>query len=209
MPSGPRKPSLFRTPKLRMRLEWYRLKKKLRALQGCITYKYFLKGRPWPKLRRRTIRPEAKELYEKMYTAFASGDVASLKSVCHEGLLASFRTRINVRPPKESLQWTLHKYIGSPRIVSTNIVSLEIEKSALYQVIVKMQSVQSLERTTANGLPSDTTKEKKMVEYVVLQRMMLKAKEEKWKIWGTVEESKVEDVLGGDAVVAAAAVGKQ
>ena len=72
-----------------------------------------------------------------------------------------------------------------------------------------MQSVQSLERTTANGLPSDTTKEKKMVEYVVLQRMMLKAKEEKWKIWGTVEESKVEDVLGEDAVVAAAAVGKQ
>lgn len=209
MPSGPRKPSLFRTPKLRMRLEWYRLKKKWRAFMGCIVYKYLIKSRPWPKLRRRTIPPEARKLYEKMYTAFASGDVGTLKKVCEEGLLASFRTRINARPSKESLQWTLHKYVSSPRIVSTNVVKLEIEKSALCQVVVKIKSVQSLERTPADGLASDMTQEKKMVEYVVLQRMMLKGKEGDWKIWGTIEESKVEDVLGDDAVVATPAVGKQ
>lgn len=135
--------------------------------------------------------------------------MATLKSVCHEGLLASFRTRINVRPPNEILQWTLHKYIGFSRIVSTNIVTLEIEKSALYQVVVKIKSVQSLEKTRANGLASDTTQGKKMVEYVVLQRMMLRGAEEKWKIWGTIEESKVEDVLGDDAdIIATPAVGK-
>lgn len=32
MPTGPRKPSLLRSPKLRMRLEWYRLKKKYESL---------------------------------------------------------------------------------------------------------------------------------------------------------------------------------
>ena len=135
--------------------------------------------------------------------------MAALKSVCHEGLLASFRTRINVRPPKESLQWTLHKYIGLPRIVSTNIVSLEIERSALYQVVVKMESIQSLEKTPANGLASDATEKKKMLEYVVLQKMMLRGQEGNWKIWGTIEETKVEDVWGNDAVFATRGVGKQ
>lgn len=68
--------------------------------------------------------------------------------------------------------------------------------------------MQSLERTPANGSASDTTEKKKMVEYVVLQRMMLKGKEREWKIWGTVEESKVEDVLGDNGVVATPAVEK-
>ena len=107
------------------------------------------------------------------------------------------------------MKWTLHRYIGFPRIVSTSIAILEIEKSALYQVVVKIKSAQSLERTHANGLPIDTPEEKDMVEYVVLQRMMLRGTEGKWKIWGTIEESKVEAVLGDDAVVATAAVGKQ
>lgn len=59
-----------------------------------------------------------------------------------------------------------------------------------------------------NGLASDISREKKMVEYVVLQRMMLMGEEGKWKIWGTIEESKVEDVLGDDAVVATQALSK-
>lgn len=147
-------------------------------------------------------------LYEKMYTAFANGDTATLKSVCHDGLLASLRTRINVRPPKESLQWILHGCIGFPRIVSTNIVTLEIEKSALYQAVVKIKSMQSLRRTPMNGLVSDISREKKTVEYVVLQKMMLRGEEGKWKIWGTIEESKVEDVLGDDAVVATQTLSK-
>ena len=130
-----------------------------------------------------------------------------MKRVCHEGLLTSFRARIGVRPSKESLQWILHKYIGFSRIVSTNIIPLEIENSAVYQVVVKIKSLQSLERTPANALASDAT-EKKVVEYVVLQKTMLKGKEGTWKIWGTVEETKVEDALGNDALVAAPVVGK-
>ena len=78
----------------------------------------------------------------------------------------------------------------------------------MYQVVVKIKSLQSLERTPANALASDAT-EKKVVEYVVLQKMMLKGKEGTWKIWGTVEETKVEDALGNDALVVAPAVGKQ
>ena len=132
-----------------------------------------------------------------------------MKSVCHDGLLASFCARIKARPSKESLQWTLYKYIGFARIVSTNIIPLEIDNSALYQVVVKIRSLQSLVRLPVNGSVSDATDKMKMEEYVVLQRMMLEGKEERWKVWGTIEESKVEDVLGDDARVAGLAVGKQ
>ena len=138
-----------------------------------------------------------------------SGDMATLETLCHDGLLASFRARIKVRPSNERLKWTLHEFTGFPRIVSTNIISLEIENSALYQVVVRIKSLQSLVRIPANGSASDATGKKKMEEYVVLQRMMLKGEEDGWKIWGTIEESKVEDVLGDDTRDAALAVGKK
>ena len=128
-----------------------------------------------------------------------------LKSLCHDGLLASFRARIHVRPSTERLRWTLTKYIRRPRIVSTNIALLEVG-SALYQVVVKIESLQSLERKPANGPASG---EKNMVEYLVMQKKILKGTEDDWKIWGTVEESQVSDVLGDDTLLAAPAVGKQ
>ena len=131
-----------------------------------------------------------------------------LKRVCLDGLVASFRIRINARQYNESLQWKLHKYIGRPRIVSTNIVSLEIQKSALYQVVVRIKSMQSLERTLENDSASDATEQKAILEYVVLQKRMLRGEEGIWKIWGTIEETKVEDALGDDALVPAPATGK-
>lgn len=104
------------------------------------------------------------------------------------------------------MRWTLHRYIGSPRIVSTRIAQLpDTPNSAIFQVVVKVKSVQSLERirkgkdggedTVIAGPGSD---QKQMVEYLVLQRMMLKGKENPWMVWGTTEETKVEDVLEDD-----------
>lgn len=139
-------------------------------------------------------------MHEKMYTAFDAGDITTLKTLCHDGLLASFRARIRVRPSTDSRKWTLINYIEDPSIASTNIAFLEVGP-ALYQVIVKIKSVQSLDREHKNG--------QNMVEYLVLQRKMWKRKEDDWKIWGTVEESQVSDVLGDDALAATPAVGKQ
>lgn len=77
-----------------------------------------------------------------------------------------------------------------------------MERSAIYQVIVKLKSVQSLERVRKGKDGGEDTvvkilgsEPKMMVEYLVLQRMMLKGKEQQWMIWGTTEETKVEDVL--------------
>ena len=134
--------------------------------------------------------------------------MVTLSNVCQEGLLVSLRNRINVRRSTESLKWRLQKYVGFTRIVSTNIVRLDVEKSALYQVVVKIKSMQNLERTAENGFASDAM-EKRVVEYVVLQKLVWRGKEEKWKIWGTIEESRVEDVLGDNKLVTAQPVGTQ
>ena len=85
---------------------------------------------------------------------------------------------------------------------------LNINNSALYQVIVKIKSLQGLVRLPVNGNASDATEKMRVEEYVVLQRMMLEGKEGRWKVWGTIEESKIEDVLGDDPRPAALAVGK-
>lgn len=119
-----------------------------------------------------------------------------LTKVCLEGLLASFRARIHNRLQNEHIRWNLHRYIGAPRIVSTRVAFLPVEKSALYQVVVKIKSIQSLK----SSLVTDAGNTKHMVEYLVLQRRMWKGAEESWKIWGTVEETKVEDVLGHESV---------
>lgn len=40
---------------------------------------------------------------------------------------------------------------------------------------------------------------KKVIEYVVLQKRIVRGKEDQWKIWGMTEETKPEDVLREDS----------
>lgn len=134
--------------------------------------------------------------------------------------MASFRIRINTRPAGEINRWTLHKYFDSvysltPRIVSTRMSKLPTDESMIMQVVVKVKSTQSLqkfrrgvgqrEESIIQG-PGDQPKT--MVEYVVLQRMMIEGKLNDWMIWGTTQESKVEDVLGEENSLGSPAIGK-
>ena len=41
----------------------------------------------------------------------------------------------------------------------------------------------------------DTGEPRDVTEYVVVQRMMLKGKEEAWMVWGTMEESDWKEVI--------------
>ena len=130
------------------------------------------------------------------------GDVETLKGICLEGIQASLRSKIDYRPLGERVHWTLHRYIGRPRIVSTRISRLPLDVSAIYQVVVKIKSMQSLETirkgtgAQSNVVLEETKGEpKKVTEYVVLQKRMIRGKEESWKIWGMTEETKPEDVM--------------
>ena len=75
--------------------------------------------------------------------------------------------------------------------------------------------MQSLERILkGTGEKSDVVIEetkvepKKMMEYVVLQKRLIRGKEESWKIWGMTEETKPEDVLREDSATYPQAMAK-
>lgn len=149
-----------------------------------------------------------------------SGDLHKLRTICTEGILDSFRVRINTRPKNEITRWTLHRYFDNfyfltPRIVNTRIGRLPREQSAIMQVVVKIKSTQSLQRIAKSNLGKKSIDshgsqeaQKTLVEYVVLQRMMLDGKESPWRIWGTTQETEVEDVLGEETSIGPPAMRK-
>lgn len=141
-----------------------------------------------------------------MDMARCRGDIATLSTLCTEGLLASFKSRIAARPRDERLRWTLHSFLRGPKFVSQRIAMLPYKGAALRQVVVRLRSRQSLARLLLNGkdnksetLVKGTGEENEVVEYLVLQRRMLKDEEGPWMIWGTTTETDLAKVLGSDA----------
>ena len=125
------------------------------------------------------------------YPLSSRGDVATLEKICADGLLESFRRRIEIRSPTGKLRWTLHKYNFWNRIVSHKAGTIpNMTDAGLRQAVVKVRSRQSLEKLDGAGNPipgSGPAQDK--VEYVVVQRKMWEAKEQEWMVWGTVAES--------------------
>ncbi|KAL8734418.1 MAG: hypothetical protein Q9181_003221 [Wetmoreana brouardii] len=202
MPTGARKPSIITDPRRRMRLEWHRLKKRVEEVRMGYGYKYTLgKTKPRPKMGLRQLGPTAQALYRQMYTAFADGDTTTLSTICTDGLLSSFRARIAARPRNERVRWTLHRFSRGPKFVSQRIAMLPFKGSAIRQVVVRLQSRQTLVRVLSNGssrpeeLVKGTGEDKPVSEYLVLQRRMWQGEEEPWMIWGTTEETDPDTVL--------------
>ena len=70
------------------------------------------------------------------------------------------------------------------------------------QVVIRLRSIQSLERIQKGVAGQEdmiiggSGEGRKLVEFIVLQRMMIEGEERPWMVWGTTQESKVADVLG-------------
>ena len=71
MPTGRRKPSVLKEPRVRLQLEWHRLKKRTEEFKMRWGYKFMGKVKPRPKIGLRRVGPTAQALYRQMYTAFA------------------------------------------------------------------------------------------------------------------------------------------
>lgn len=92
---------------------------------------------------------------------------------------------------------------------------LPMDESVIMQVVVKVKSTQSLQkfmqgvgREEDAGMRGPEDGPKTLVEYVVLQRIMVEGEEKDWMIWGTTQESKLEDVLGEENSLGSPAIGK-
>jgi len=129
-----------------------------------------------------------------MYSAFAEGDVKTLRQICADGLYESFAARIGSRQRAEKVKWELVRYRGGGKVMSNRAGRLPIEGAAVRQVVVRIRSVQTLTRWRGGRQVEGTGAEREVTEYVVLQRRLINWKEEEWKVWGTTEETRVKDV---------------
>ncbi|KAI9875788.1 MAG: hypothetical protein M1830_007998 [Pleopsidium flavum] len=186
MPTGANKPSIFSTPRDRLKMEWRRIKSRVVDFGSLIAYKWIPK--PRLKLRRRQLAPTAVALHGQMYTAFAEGDTGTLRKICADGVYESFKARIAARRG-EKVQWTLHKHTRSARVVSDRAARLPIEGAGLRQAVVRIRSRQSLTRWRDGQKVQGTGQEKDVKEYVVIQKKLWKGAEDRWMVWGTTEET--------------------
>lgn len=98
-------------------------------------------------------------------------------------------------------RWTLHRYIKSPRIVSDRASMLQVKEAAVRQVVVKIKSVQSLVKNKRHPqnkeevIVGDIESGRIINEYLVVQRRIWKGQEERWRIWGTIQEPDVNEIL--------------
>lgn len=225
MPSGANKPSLFSDPSARYKLEKARVIQRAKDVFTTTLVKllytrdasrtHFLSQFPrfrhrfqFPHLQRASIARIAKSLYEDMYTSFATGNMEAVRSKLCENVFESLRGRVVARQANTSLRWTLHRYIGSPMVVSHRFVPLTMgvrdkyKQNTLQQAVVRIASMQSLQRLKKVRGPDGKVREvleegsagkaeqgKEVVEFFVVQRMMRKGVWGDWKVWGTTEET--------------------
>ncbi|KAL5358215.1 hypothetical protein BJX96DRAFT_37325 [Aspergillus floccosus] len=212
-------PSIFTHPKERLQLEWLWLKSGFQSFASIIVYsKITFKGLP---LRFRERRQVARELHQRMYSAFAAGDVPTIRKICCTGFANDLTSRITARAKDEAVTWTLDKYNRTPATLLTGVRILadratqipEIPDSGVRQVVVRITSRQSTQKmrvvtkasTTGSGPaarkslikelePVAPAKQQDCTEYLVFQKLRWFGQEEDWRIWGHTQPTTVEDL---------------
>ncbi|KAF7585337.1 hypothetical protein BBP40_011221 [Aspergillus hancockii] len=198
-------PSIFTQPTERLQMEWLWLKTGFQNILGLLAYcKWVNKGLPLRLTERRQV---ARQLHQRMYSAFADGDVGTLRKVCCTGLANSLSSRIASRPKDEKVTWSLDKYMRTPgtfltgvRVVSDRGTQIpEIADSGVRQVVLRITSRQSTGKvkTTKSANAVETTtpaKQQDCTEYIVLQKLRWFGEEEDWRIWGHTTPTTVDDL---------------
>ena len=157
-------------------------------------------------LDRSKVAPAAVDLHQKMYSAFAEGNVQKLKEICTDGIYDSFRARIGGRKRLEKVEWELLKYNESAKVVSDRMARMPgPDGNAVRQAVVRISSKQRLTRFVGGMQVKGTGVKKDIVEYLVVQSRVEKWKPAAWKVWGTTRETTLKDcehwqrVARGDA----------
>lgn len=172
MPTGANLPGWAYSFKQRYSMEYTRLRTMFYNLYTSCHYKWFIRKKGARKekgkiilnypFRRGKITAVAEEMHQKMYTAFAAGDEERLKSMCSEGILASFRNRMSRRQPNEELEWHCQR-LGRPKLVSHRATLLPYKSpdggnAAFRQAIVRLRTYQTLRRSTLGSVARERPK---------------------------------------------------
>lgn len=212
MPSGANLPSFFMSPWIRTRMEGGRIWKRAKDYLTVLAWKYMLGWRKF-KISRRKTAPTAVALHRQVYSAFADGNEEELRKIACDGVRDKLTNQIQARLDNSLYSWDIVRYKGRPAVVSHRASELPLdqeedgEKSNVRQAVVKIRSVQKLTREETSSSefndanvrePEETQRE--VTEYIVVQKRVLRGKEEPWKFWGTTREtlpSEFDEALSG------------
>ncbi|KAK0253711.1 hypothetical protein LTS02_012467 [Friedmanniomyces endolithicus] len=218
-------------PRRRLRLEWKRFRTRAIETFGRLMWK-FVTVKPRPKLDYFRVHSIAQTLHREVYEHFAAGNLPPIEAKICEGFLGSLQRRIALRAPGTGIRWTVHRYLDKPRCVSFKAASfpfqkgeLSTERNGVLQAVVRIRSLQSLQRVKKVSERGEEGKlvvrevvvdaqgnevvggeededqvprdAKEVVEYFVVQRNLRAGKDLPWMAWGTTEETKVADMLKG------------
>ena len=120
-------------------------------------------------------RKFAETLHKTMYAAFSVGDIDTLRTICSDGLLSSFRKRLSVRPSNVRMEWRLHRMLSRPRVVSSKAHHYAGIGLNRRQAVVRLHSVQSLAKITLGKRGEEVVareggEEREVVEYLVIEK---------------------------------------
>lgn len=201
-PTGRNAPSFFQSPRAFLKLQWVRTRLHIRDYISLLIIKVSSpRGKSWwqrpqVKIHRSQTAPAAIALHREMYSAFADGDKRALRKICTDGLYDSFSARIGSRAKGERVVWELVTYNKRAKVVSNRAARLPIDGAAIRQAVVRICSTQKLTRYTPKGdIVNGTGKEKSVVEYVLIQKKIWDWQDGGWQVWGTTEETTLDDVL--------------
>ena len=79
-------------------------------------------------------------------------------------------------------------------MVSDRVGRFPIEGAAARQAVVRIRSEQKLTRWKGDKMLEGSGRVKSVDEYVVIQKRFVGWKGEEWMVWGTTQETGLEDV---------------
>ncbi|TVY53179.1 Uncharacterized protein LCER1_G004464 [Lachnellula cervina] len=192
------RPSIFREPRQHIKLRWRGFRLYFRDWFSLIVFKYAGPESGWFnrsfKIKRSKLAPTALALHKQMYSSFAEGDLATLRKTCTDGLYETLRARIANRGRGETVQWELVRYNKTAKLMSDRVSRFPIEGAGARQSVVRIRSDQRLTRWRGDKMVEGSGKVKSVDEYVVIQKRVVGWKEEEWMVWGTTQETGIEDV---------------
>lgn len=125
------------------------------------------------------------------------GDSKAISEICLSSVAKAFYDRIAARPRGVSGDWKLNDD-GKVKtsIVSNRALVLSLsgyDDTGIQQIVLRMRSNQTLGYISAERELRDKTlkyssKEGQVVEYLVLQRQMVRGVFKDWKVWGFANE---------------------
>ncbi|KAI5204891.1 hypothetical protein E4T42_03018 [Aureobasidium subglaciale] len=211
MPTGNQLPSLTQDFKTRYALEKHRIWLRMKEIFGR-HYMGYMHVKPRADFQTSKIPSISKDLYTEMYTSFSQGNLAPIMPKLCENIAQSLEARIHARGPNTGMMWSLHQWLAEPKVVSHKYMPMSLEdnkdktqQTTIQQVVVRMQSLQSLKMVKKVKLggkvvevmdeQSSQASPKAVTEYLVVQRLCKRGNMGDWMIWGTTTESDPNEAL--------------